>query len=66
MLGDPIQVVTCDNCGYEEHFDMTLLVWQAWDNRDLAAKLAKAGWFTCGREKHYCPDCTEDGWCVES
>ena len=55
MIGDPRITVMCDQCGHEDDFDMTSLVQRSWDNRNLAAKMKRAGWITRG-DQHFCSE----------
>lgn len=59
MKDEPTQPVHCDRCGVTDNFKMTSLARSSWDNRNLAAKMKRAGWVTNG-EEDWCADCAED------
>jgi hypothetical protein len=58
-IADPIVRVFCDKCDEPEEFEMTPLVQNSWDCRDLERKLKFHGWEIRG-EEHICPVCVED------
>lgn len=57
MILDPIQPVECDQCQQRDEFDMTSLAQRSWDNRNLDAKMKRAGWLTDGEWHFCCEDC---------
>lgn len=57
-IGDPCIPVECDKCGEVEHFSMTSLARESWDNRNLPAKMKRARWFVDG-EITICPECND-------
>ena len=59
MIDEPYINVICDKCNDAEPFDMTALAGHCWDNRNLTAKLKRAGWKEDG-DIHTCPDCIEE------
>lgn len=62
MIDEPQVEVTCDKCSHNERFSMTQLVQRGWDNRNLEAKLKKAGWeLSNGLDgETICSNCVED------
>jgi hypothetical protein len=55
MISDPEILATCDECGYEEYYNLTVTA-RGWDDRDLKAQMERNGWREIdGRD--LCADC---------
>lgn len=59
MIGEPVVIITCDDCG-ENWMEKTLTATaRGWDDRDLADEIEASGWKVDPENinVHICPDC---------
>lgn len=59
MIGEPVVIITCDDCGenwMEKNLTATA---RGWDDRDLADEIEASGWKVDpgNINVHICPDC---------
>lgn len=57
-INEPRITVTCDTCGVDVDFDLTMLAGGGWDDRNVRPKLVRWKWKVDG-ETTICPECQE-------
>lgn len=59
-ISDPKVTVMCDQCKYEQDYEMCSLVRKSWDLRYLDDQLKRDGWRTDGDDLHTCEGCIDE------
>jgi hypothetical protein len=57
---DAYVLVRCDTCGEFEEIELTAIAGGGWDERNVAAGVARLGWRDEGDNIHTCNICLED------